>query len=177
MSTQPRVLKWSLIIGIVIVINLFFGYALSLIYKAPEYITYCPQTQVNIAPDNQAQCVANGGQWNEYPNQTGPKTVDGSAGYCDIQFTCNNSYQAAEKVYERNVFVTLMILGALLVLIGNFMKGNGVIASGLSLAGVLSFIIASARYWSYASDYLHVGILAIALALLLWIAYKKFKDA
>lgn len=90
--------------------------------------------------------------------------------------TCQNNFQTAENDYSRNVFVTLVILGALLVLIGNFMKGNAVIANGLSLAGVLSFIIASMRYWSYASDVLHLAILAVALALLFWIAVKKFKN-
>lgn len=152
MNTQPRILKWSLIAGLVIVINLFFGYSLSLVYHEPNYNTYCPQ---NFAFN---------------PNT--PET----AAEQQAQITCQSNFQTAENDYSRNVFVTLVILGALLVLIGNFMRGNAVIANGLSLAGVLSFIIASMRYWSYASDILHVGILAVALLLLFWIAVKKFKN-
>src|SRR6266481_1589253 len=151
MNTQPRILKWSLIAGLVIVINLFFGYSLSLIYKEPNYNTYCPQVTsyagiIKTPTDAQDQ---------QY-------------------IKCQNDFQTAEGNYSKNVFVTLVILGAFLVLIGNFLKSNAVIASGLSLAGVLSFIIASLRYWSYASDLLHVGILALALLVLLWIAVKKF---
>jgi hypothetical protein len=143
-TNHPRVLKWSLIAGLVIVINLFFGYSLSLVYKQPDYNTYCPQAQ-------------------NYPQTP-----------ADIQ--CQNALQAAQNAYATNIFVTFVILGVFLVFIGNFMKGNTVIANGLSLAGVLSFIIASMRYWSYASDILHVAILAVALALLFWIAIKKFKN-
>jgi hypothetical protein len=176
MNSQSRVLKWSLIIGLVVVINLFFGYSLSLIYKAPQYEAYCPASQVNVAPTTQAQCVAQGGQWNENGSIYGPAEAKAPAGYCDTTYTCSNNFQTAQKNYEKNVFVTLVILGALLVLIGNFLKGNTVISSGLSIAGVFSFIIASIRYWSSASDYTHVGILAIALAILFWIAYKKFKN-
>jgi hypothetical protein len=151
MNTQPRILKWSLIAGLVIVINLFFGYSLSLVYKQPDYNTFCPQEI--YAPN-----------------------VPETAVQQQQMIMCQNDYQTAENAYATNVFVTLVILGALLVFIGNFMKGNAVIASGLSIAGVLSFIIASMRYWSYASDLLHVGILAVALALLFWIAVKKFKN-
>src|SRR6185312_11681209 len=152
MNTQPRVLRWSLIIGLVIVINLFFGYSLSLVYHEPNYSTYCPQNFI----------------FTPYTPETAAEEQQ--------QITCQNNFQTAENDYSRNVFVTLVILGALLVLISNFIKGNAVIASGLSLAGVFSFIIASVRYWSFASDLLHVGILAVALLLLLWIAIKKFKN-
>ena len=46
----------------------------------------------------------------------------------------------------------------------------------LSFAGVLSFIIASMRYWTSADDLIKVIILGIALAILIFIAFKKFKD-
>ncbi len=177
MNTQSRALRWSLIIGLVVVINLFFGYSLSLIYKAPQYEAYCPASQVNIAPATQNECVSKGGQWNQNDFAYAPKPVpNGPTGYCDLNFTCSKNFQDAQKNYERNVFVTLVILGALLVLLSNFVKGNNVISTGLSIAGVFSFIIASVRYWSSASDYIHVGILAVALAILFWVAYKKFRN-
>jgi hypothetical protein len=72
--------------------------------------------------------------------------------------------------------VILVVLGAISVAVGNFFAGNAVISSGLSLAGVLSFIIASTRYWSSANDAIRVVILLIALALLFWVAIKKFKN-
>jgi len=180
METQSKVLKWALIIGIVIVLNMFFNYALSLVYKNPKLEVFCPNTaQVIKVVNNQEECVALGGQWNpNYYNQPAPVSVDktGLQGYCDQQFTCRNNYDAAQKVYDRNVFIALVILGAICVAIGNFFGGNMLISIALSLAGVLSFIIASMRYWKSADDLIKVIILAIALAILIWVAVKKFKN-
>ncbi|OGI95709.1 hypothetical protein A2917_00085 [Candidatus Nomurabacteria bacterium RIFCSPLOWO2_01_FULL_42_17] len=179
MQTQSKVLKWALIIGIIIVINMFFNYALSLAYKQPVYEAFCPNTApVVTIPDTQNACVAGGGQWtnNTYYGKPFPDREAQPAGYCDLQFTCRNNFEAAQKVYDRNVFVTLIILGAFCVAIGSFLKKNMLISIALSLAGVLSFIIASMRYWSSADDLVKVIILAIALGILVWVALKKFKD-
>ena len=179
MNTQSKVLKWSLIIGIVIVLNLFFNYALSLAYKNPTYEAFCPNTsQVITNPDNQKACVDEGGQWTNNTYYGKPMIVGETQprGYCDLQFTCRNNYESAQKVYDRNVFVTLVLLGAICVAIGSFLAGNILISIALSLAGVLSFIIASMRYWNSADDLIKVVILAIALAILICVAYKKFKD-
>jgi hypothetical protein len=183
METQSKVLKWSLVIGIVIVINLFFNYALSLAYKSPKFEVFCPAAQVNKVVDNQNACVMAGGQWNENiynaVNTTPTSEIKGVTtplGYCNLQFTCQNNYQAAQKIYDRNVFITLVILGALCVAIGTLLKINGVISIALSLAGVLSFVVASMRYWTSADDLIKVIILAIALAILIWVAIKKFKN-
>jgi hypothetical protein len=176
MQTQSKVLKWSLIIGIVIVINLFFNYTLSLIYKSPNYEAFCPTQQVNQIVDNQQACIEQGGQWNG--NNIAPvPQVKGETvplGYCNLQFTCQNNYDAAQKTYDRNVFITLVILGALCVALGSFLSINAVISVALSMAAVLSFIVASMRYWSSADDLIKVIILAIALAILIWVAVKKF---
>src|SRR3989339_398113 len=179
MQTQSKVLKWSLIIGIVIVLNMFFNYALSLVYKQPKYEVFCPNTsQVVTIPDTQKACVDKGGQWT---NDTyyGKPVIMGEIqpkGYCDLQFTCRNNFEAKQKVYDRNVFITLVLLGAICVAFGNFFKRNLVVGIALSLAGVLSFIIASMKYWSSADDLIKVIILAIALAILIWLAIKRFKD-
>ena len=174
MQNTSKILKWSLIIGIVIVLNLFFNYALSLVYKQPEYDAYCPNTAQVVEANTKDSCVQKGGQWNENIAYAPQKTE--AKGYCDLQFTCRNDYESARKTYERNVFVTLVVLGALCVAAGNFMKGNMVVNQSLSLAGVLSFVVASMRYWSSADDKIKVLILAIALAILIWVAVKKFRD-
>lgn len=172
MNTSNRIGRWSIIAGIVIVLNLFFNYALSLAYKAPVYENFCPSSQVVTVPNNQSQCVAQGGQWTNNTYYGGPKPEP--AGYCDLQYACRQNFDTANKSYNRNVFIVLVILGALSVTVGNFFAANEVIASGLSLAGVLSFLIASVRYWSSANDVIRLAILAIALGLLFWVAIKKF---
>src|SRR5205085_1290480 len=93
-NKQSRVLKWSIIIGIIIVLNLFFNYSLSLFYKAPVYESYCPNPQVNIAPTTKDQCLAVGGQWTEnvYPQAPAASvakiTTPEMTGYCNQNYTC-----------------------------------------------------------------------------------------
>ncbi len=179
MQTQSKVLKWSLVIGIVIVLNLFFNYALSLVYKNPQYEAFCPNTsQVVTIPDTQKACVDTGGQWTNSTYYGKPLQIGETQpnGYCDLQFTCRNNFETAQKVYDRNVFITLVILGAICVAIGNFFTGNMLISVAFSLAGVLSFVVASTRYWTSADDLIKVIILAIALAILVWVAVKKFRN-
>lgn len=179
MNTTNRIGKWSVILGIMIVLNLFFNYALSLAYKSPEYNDFCPMEQVVTMPDNEKACTDKGGQWTDngmYGKPT-PVGILEPRGYCDLQFTCRQTFETVNKTYNRNVFVILVLLGAISVFLGNFLGANQVIASGLSLAGVLSFLIASIRYWSSANDLIRVVILAIALGLLFWIAMKKFNTS
>ncbi|MDE2399729.1 MAG: hypothetical protein KGL67_01820 [Patescibacteria group bacterium] len=181
MNAQSKVLKWSLIIGIVIVINLFFNYSLSLVYKHPVYENFCPNTAQTIETINtREQCIQIGGQWNgnvyAVPAPVPVEKIAQPQGYCDQQFTCRNTFEASQKVYDRNVFITLVLLGAICVAVGTFLGVNMLISIALSIAGVLSFVIASMRYWSSADDLIKVVILGIALAILVWVAMKKFKD-
>lgn len=180
METQQKskVLKWSLIIGIMIVLNLFFNYALSVVYHSPEYTTYCKSEQVVEAINTKDQCLKVGGQWNAntYPQKPVIAGEVMPAGYCDQNYTCNKDYEAASEKYDRNVFVTLVVLGVLTLGISMGIA-NVAISQGLSLGGVLSFVIASMRYWGRADDLIKLCILAVALAALIYLAYKKFGNA
>lgn len=181
MEQKSKVLKWSLIIGIIVVLNLFFNYTLSLVYSYPEYNTFCPQKQVVESPQTKTQCLAVGGQWVENTTpvsvEPGVKTIPTEkSSYCNADFTCGKNYETARTGYEKNVFITLVVIGLFSLAIGLFLKGNDVISSGLSLGGVLSFIIASMRYWSSAENLIKVVILAVALLALIWLAYRKFQD-
>ena len=184
-NKQSRILKWSVILGIVIVLNLFFNYALSLVYKSPDYETYCPNEQVNLAITDKDKCVASGGQWTEsvYPAEvTGKGTVPAKTtpqiqGYCNTTYTCQKNFDTDFKVYQRNVFITLVVLGIIAIGIGLFVAMSSAVSIGLSLGGVLSLVIAAIRYWSAAENVLRVVILALALVALIWLGLKKFKDS
>lgn len=176
--------KWTLALSIVIVLNLFFNFAIKLVYKAPLYENFCKMDQVHVPPTTQKACLDLGGQWNEnmYKGQpvrvispTG-ESMPEPAGYCDEQFTCRKDYDEASKIYNRNVFVALVILGLISLFAGYYAGENAPVSLGLSLGGVLSFIIGSIRYWSDMDDYLRVVILGLALASLLWLGFKKFNQ-
>ncbi len=187
--------KWALALAIVIVLNLFFNFAIQLVYKMPIYENFCKIQQVNVSPDTQASCLAVGGQWNVDPNyypksQPAPTVALGAApipvrvvpapvtsvGYCNAQFTCGNNFNDTMKIYDRNVFVALVILGLVSLFAGYYAGESAPVSLGLSLGGVLSFIIGSARYWSDMDDYLRVVILGLALVSLLWLGIKKFRE-
>ena len=144
MHTQSKFLKWSLIIGIVIVANMFINYSISLIWSEPQYIDFCPQTNV-IAPQSD-----------------------------DI--ACSNNFTTAENNYQAKVFMTLVVIGVLLIVLSFFTKANPVLTTALSFSGVLSLVIASFRYWSLAYGWVRVVILGIALVALIILAIRKFKQ-
>ncbi len=171
------IIKWSLIIGIVVVVNLFINYTISLIYNSPRYDQYCKQEQVIREITDQEACINEGGQWNA--NYYGKPVMVGEtvpAGYCDQQFTCRTEYDAARIVYEREVFVILVVLGIILVAGSFALAFNWILSVSASMSGILSIIIASMRYWSEADNWLRVVILFVALCALIYFAIKKFRD-
>lgn len=176
---QSSIIKWTLIVGIMIVVNLFITYLVDVIYPAPEFTDFCPEQQVNRAIETEAACLEIGGQWNENieaKNITPQITVPVPAGYCDATYTCGKQYEETMKVYNRNVFVVFIIAGILLLIGSVFLKGAEAVSFGLSFGGVLALIIGSVRYWSDMDDILRVILLGIALAGLIYVAWKKFKD-
>ncbi len=174
-SNEKKSLKFvhvSIIVAIVIVLNLLSNYAVSLIYKEPAYETFVKPTQVVEDIKNKDKCIAIGGQWSEnaYPVEKGQPKVEG---YCNNNYTNQLNYDKARIAYEKKVFITLIILGVLLIAIAGFLSIQ-ILTISFAWGGVLSLIIASIRYWSLADDFIKVIILALALVLLIWIAVKKF---
>ena len=188
------VLKWALSIGIIIVLNVFFAVALDIVKPEPQYQDFCPQSAVQPSYPDEASCVAAGGQWTPNP-EAGADAIapasDGTtlqreemakkygtqiAGYCNANFTCSQKYADSQKSYERFIFISLVVLGALSLLAGILIRISPAVSAGLSYGGVLSFIIASVRYWSAAGDLIRLGIVTVALAALIWIGIRKFKE-
>lgn len=169
MKHPSRFAKWSLVVGIVIVLNMFFNYAISLVYKAPEY-PQPPQVVGNI--ETQADCLAVGGQWNANVYNV-PDTKTAPTGYCDPDYTNRKTYEDAHKAYNRNVFIVLVILGIISIIVG-VVATQEVLSTAFSWGGVLSLLIASMRYWSDAGNGIKVAILAVALVGLIYVAVKKF---
>jgi hypothetical protein len=113
-----------------------------------------------------------GGQWSEnvYPSEQGKSKIEG---YCNANYTNDLNYQKARTSYEKKVFITLIVFGAIMFVIAGFVSVS-ILAISFAWGGVLSLIIASIRYWSLADSIAKVVILGLALALLIWLAAKKF---
>jgi hypothetical protein len=181
-SRGKSVLKWALTIGIIIVLNLFFAVAIDTLMPQPKYETFCPQQQVQPSYSDQTSCVAAGGQWNPATPalqdiKVAPTKPVSPQGYCNPDYICGQKYSDAQNGYARNIFIILIVLGALSLLVGVFLvRISPAVSAGLSYGGVLSFIIASARYWSAAGDFIRLGIVAVALVALVGIGINKFKE-
>jgi len=171
---QSNFLKISIVVAIVIVMNMFFNYAVSLLFKEPVFDNFIKPTQIVETIKTKDQCVTVGGQWSEnvYPDPAlnGKTQV---AGYCNENYTKQLNYDNARKAYEKKVFITLIILGIVSLVVGGFISIS-ILSVAFAWGGVLSLIIASIRYWSQADNLAKVVILALALGILIWLAVKKF---
>ena len=167
--------KTAIIVAIVILMNLFCGYVVSLLYKAPIYEDFVKPTQVVTQITNKDDCLKIGGQWTDYNNMPSPdlSAQKTSTGYCDPNFTKQNDFNAARKVYDRNLFIIFVIVGILEIVL-SIVLSNEILTHGFSWSGVVSFVVASTVYWGDSSDLFKVIILAIALAVLIFVAVKKF---
>lgn len=179
---SKRVLKWALVVSIAIVLNLFFNYAISLAYPSPKFENFCPNEVVNRVYNDKDSCVATGGQWSETTVPVSVKSTtpvqDGTevTGYCNPTYTCGEKYTNVQSVYNRNVFIGLVVLGVLALVAGFYLASFGAVALGLSFGGVISLIIGAARYWSDMHDWLRVVVLGVALIALIWLGIKKLKE-
>ena len=169
---QSNFIKISIIVAIVIVMNLFFNYAISLVYKEPVMDNFIKPAQVVGVITTKDKCIEVGGQWSEnvIPTDKGKTEVQG---YCNENYTKQLNYDTARKVYEKKVFITLIILGVVSLILAGFLS-IPILSIALAWGGVLSLIIASMRYWSQADNLAKVVILALALGILVWLAVKKF---
>ncbi len=170
-------LKWGIILGIVILANVFLTYLVRVIYHEPEFTDFCPEKQIVEPILDRKTCVAAGGQWNEPdPSEPLPAGMTARVGYCNEQYTCSRQFEDATAFYNRNLFLVFTAVGAILLLVSTFISGASVVSTGTSLAGVLALIIGSIRYWSDMNDLLRVGVSGVALAALIVLARQRFKD-
>lgn len=174
---QNNILKWSLILSIIIIANLFFNYSLSLVLNNPDHEEYCPFEKTSQVFENKQSCEEADGIWSSEKiyAPTEPQMVE--RGYCDLYSKCNKVYEDANKVYEQKVFIALVVIGLVVLISSFFIKTSVVLSSALALTSVLNFIIASMRYWRYSDEVLKVSILFIALSTLIYLTIKKFKDS
>lgn len=176
MKTFSSFAKWAFVVALVIVTNLFLYYAIASVYHEPKFEKFCPVQPVNYVTAE--SCVSAGGQWtnnNLAPTEITKAIKDGQPiGWCDANFTCNQQFNDAHSVYNRNVFLILVVVGIIILTIGIFIPIE-VLSLGFAWSGVIALIIAAIRYWSDANNVLKLIVLAVALGVLIWLAVKKMR--
>ncbi len=173
---QSKILKLALIASIVIVANLFINYTLSLVWEEPRYDDYCDPIRYSGEIDNKEKCESLDGLWRQNVKPAPVMEGERQNGYCDVSHYCRQVHDEARDAYERNIFTVLVAVGVVVFVLSLLLRNNYVVSVSLSLVAVLDFIIASVRYWSSAESITRVIILAVALAVLFYLAYKKFDE-
>lgn len=172
-QTHPKFVRWAVMLGIVIALNLFFFAARALVLPEPQFEDYCP-TRTPMA-ETQEACEREQGVWMETPAEVGaPKPVVN--GYCDYYQVCQPVYDEAREQYEMYAFVTMVGLGILSLVLGVIPMGSSIVSTGLSYGGVLALIIAAAGYWDDAGNLLRLAMSVIALGALIYIGIRRFRD-
>ena len=175
-TKSPKFVRWAILLGIVIALNLFFFAARSFVVIEPVYDDYCPTTVQPAATSD--TCVDQGGVWVETPSdpRVSAVTKPNMEGYCDLYRTCQPLYDEAHKQYQMYSFALMVGLGILALVVGVIPMGSSIVSSGLSYGGVLALIIAEGSYWGDAGQILRLVMSLIALGALLYIGIKRFKD-
>ncbi|MBI4120500.1 MAG: hypothetical protein HY454_03470 [Parcubacteria group bacterium] len=182
---MPRIKEIILALAIVVVLNLFFNYGVFTFYKPPQYEVFCPVELTQKQYPDEASCKAVGGQWFESggdvkyyrgevaPVPAAPDGSDSQKGWCDPATKCRENHEAARNVYNRNVFVVLVVAGLAALALGFLVFNVPAVSHGFLGGGLVSLIIGTIRYWSDMDDYLRFVILGIALVVLVWLGYRK----
>ncbi len=174
--THPKFVRWALMLGIVIILNIFFFEMVALIMPTPEYDAFCPMTQIVDSYDSQDSCLAVGGQWTATPVIKPVPNVPQPVGYCDPQYTCRAQFSDAQETHSRNAFIAFVVLGVLALVAGVVPIGSSIVSSGLSYGGVVALIVGSAQYWGNANVWIRFAIALIGLIALLYIGWRQFRD-
>ena len=175
-SQQPKFVRWALLLGIVVILNIFFSVVLALAYPAPKYEDYCPQK--NITPTTAVACDENGGVWTEYSPAPVPSdiTMPKQTGYCDMYAKCQKPYQTANDEHALYAFVLMVGLGVIALVAGFVPLGSSIVSSGLSYGGVVALVVGSAQYWGTAGNWIRLAIASVGLIALLYIGWRRFRD-
>ncbi|MDP3799956.1 MAG: hypothetical protein Q8Q90_00855 [bacterium] len=174
-----------LALAIVVVLNLFFNYGVFTFYKEPKLENFCSAELTQKVYTEKVSCEAAGGRWYEssqvnYNGQIVPVKPDpqvvGATSWCDSTDKCRKDYDTVRNVYNRNVFIVLIVLGLVSLGLGFLVISASAVANGFLGGGLLSLIVGTIRYWSDMNEYLRFIVLGIALAMLIWLGYKKIKS-
>lgn len=169
-------------IAIAIVLAFFFGYGINTFYNPPRQSDFCedefvPRPLPIKELNNCSEIEDDEELRNECNDKDGRLTLKFDDEGCVEEYfceTCYGEFDKAREKYNRDVFIISTILGIISITIGAFLKLTSV-SAGIMSGGVITIIYGTIRYWGNLPDLGRFLILGVALAILIWIGYKKFK--
>lgn len=184
-------------VSIAIIFVFFVVYSIKAVYKEPKSEDFCKNgffidtvfTYHSDIPPYQMlekakveKCAKNEMEYNKFRRNCADNNEDSIYVYdengCIIGkecTSCKSDFSNATNLYFRNVFIASGIIGILVILIGLFLHLPSV-STGLFGGGVLTLIYGTVTYWSELADWARVIILGTALAIMIYMGYKKFSN-
>jgi len=173
-------------IGIMVLLVSFILYGLEVFYPTPEWSDFCREemrpmpvySKFGTPLDTQINCESKQGKWHprDYPCPVGvsEKEVECPEGYCDYNFYCQKDHESASELYSMYTLLVLSIIGVSILIGGLFVQVQ-VISNSIMAGGVIIILRGVIGAWNFLSKYLQWALLGVLLALLIWVAYKKFR--
>jgi hypothetical protein len=191
-------------VSIAIIFVLFVGFGIQVFYPYPKYENYCQEKEfINYDNEKNCADNSGKWNPTNYRKPVSVDIVDGqlictkidsdikdneseltlnyikknenfAEGYCDLFYYCAQKHRDDLNVYNRNVFIISGIIGILTIILGLVVLKLVSVSAGLFGGGVLTLIYGTVRYWSELADWARFIILGIALAVLIYLGYKKF---
>ncbi len=174
----------SLTFGIAVLFALLVGFTIDAFYEVPKYENHCPEIfhpkPFPLYPDRAApvnctqidetfaiNCTREGGDVRYDYTQEGCPVLAG----CDL---CRASFDDANKRYNTNLLWITAVIGLIAILAGMYAPiYYDPIASGAIFGGILTLIYGTMRAFGNLSKIARVIILAVELALLVWLGIRK----
>jgi hypothetical protein len=145
-------------IAIAIIFLMFCVFGTKLIYDSPKYESYCNYSEINPTVYDKANV-------NESEFLIEEKIRE------EKYKECSEKYELANKNYSKNMFVISLIFGILVIIICVIFIEINSISGGLMLGSLMFLIYGTGRYWNYMDDLMRFLILAVALGVLIYVAY------
>lgn len=157
----------AITLSIVIVLNIFFNYGISVFISEPEFDDFC--TKGYIEYQTKEDCEVNDGIW--VPSPKMEENIP--SGYCNANERCNAMYKTVRGEYNMSTFTILLVLGLLSLIVGFYWVKVSAVSLGLVYGGILSILISAMRSWSDIGEIQRFFLIGLVLAVIIFIGYKK----
>ena len=179
--------KIGLGLSIIIIFNLFVHLGLTLFYEAPEVESHCQENEYiqSSEVDTQQGCQKIGGKWKK-DSQIGDYWCDLSLAPAEYIYSesivvsrdseCYQAYEAASDKHSGNGFIIILVIFAVVITVGMFVRRSKAVSSGLIYGSLVLLISGIIRYWEGVEDVWKFVMLGIALAVLVYLGFRDMGE-
>ncbi len=171
-------------IAIAIIFAFFIGFGINAFYTSPTIDKFCNGINTTILTDSCPKSDVVKAVPVDRPFETCYCDSNCNATTCvetnrcyktNPAYTeCQTRFNDATEGYTRNVFIIASILGLITMLVGGFILSHESVSPGLMGGGFITIVYGVIIYWRYAGSKLRFIILGVILAMLIYVAYRKW---